>query len=390
MSFSLYLFNPQNKNKNKINYYLRKVEDTIKLISRYSLLLLLFPYFCIKSFLRENYIVQNFIDQNASFYIFFSILKVKKIYFNFQIRDFDKILKRFNFFFTLKYFCYNPFKKGNSIAFNKSVSGINLISDYFFYFDKNLKNDNNLAAPFYLPRQSYNNNLNKKLTLLRNSKKKFKIIFSGSSHKDWYEQNIFYNDITKLNKILSREKIIQCVIKNFKKNTLVINKKSDLNKIHNSSKEILLILTNPKKLKREKIISKKQHLNLISQSNFFLCMPGTSMPICHHLVESMIVGTVPILSYNKFIYPRLNYNNALFFLNKKELIKAIHDALSCDLKRYHNMKLNIEKYYDENWSPERFGKKIINSKFPVKIYTNFDHISSNERMRRLGRKSLFK
>ena len=45
-------------------------------------------------------------------------------------------------------------------------------------------------------------------------------------------------------------------------------------------------------------------MELISSSNFFLCMPGSTMPLCYHLIETCVVGSVPILSYNDYIYPK--------------------------------------------------------------------------------------
>jgi hypothetical protein len=96
----------------------------------------------------------------------------------------------------------------------------------------------------------------------------------------------------------------------------VINHPSQLNNIYDSNKEILILETNPSLKKRKKSFSEFEHLRLISESNFFLCMPGTSMPLCYHLIESCLVGTVPILSYNDFINPKFKTQEALFFSQK--------------------------------------------------------------------------
>ena len=68
-------------------------------------------------------------------------------------------------------------------------------------------------------------------------------------------------------------------------------------------------------------------MKFISESEFFLCMPGSSMPLCYHLIEACLVGTIPILSYNDFLFPKLTDNEALFYFNKTQLLKSINDYL---------------------------------------------------------------
>jgi len=111
-------------------------------------------------------------------------------------------------------------------------------------------------------------------------------------------------------KFLTRSEIIDTTINHFKDEILIIDSPSELYKVESSDKKILFLLTDPNKSLRNKNFTTSQHINCISKSNFFLCMPGTSMPICYHLVESCMVGTVPILSYPDFVFPKKSWKEA--------------------------------------------------------------------------------
>ena len=134
---------------------------------------------------------------------------------------------------------------------------------------------------------------------------------------------------------------------------------------------------------RKKNFTNLQHLELISKSKFFLCMPGTSMPLCYHLIESCMLGTVPILSYNDYLSPKFKDDQAIFFSKKYELIEAINRALNIDDSNHLIMQNKIINYYNEHLDPKNVGKKIINKNFPLEVFINLDHISTKKREERI-------
>ena len=74
-------------------------------------------------------------------------------------------------------------------------------------------------------------------------------------------------------------------------------------------------------------------MEIISKANFFLTCPGTAMPLCHHLIESLFLGTVPITSYGHLIYPFLDTSNSFSFSNYEELSRSIDSALSLEVEK---------------------------------------------------------
>ena len=107
------------------------------------------------------------------------------------------------------------------------------------------------------------------------------------------------------------------------------------------------------------------------------------MPLCYHLIESCLVGTVPILSYNEFLNPKFSENEALFFFNENDLIEAVNKALNVDRDKYLIMQKNIINYYNNFLSPKSIYKSIMNKNLPLEIFTNVDHTSSRLRRNRI-------
>jgi hypothetical protein len=377
-----YLTNPLNRRKKKYKYYLRKFENLFKKALIFTILFPISLPFLIKNYLFSNlYFFKDFINQNGS--VFFVIV-LKKLYnckFLIKINDFDKVLNRFGLVFTLNNFCFNcGFKKYKQISFKDKNSEIFLNSDYFIYFDKHIKpSKNNFVLPFYLPKNFYLKDSYQKLN--SNKKKKIKIIFSGSIHKEWYGNLNFLNEKNK--RFLNRVEIVDILKENFADLIEIVKNQSDYDKVKNSNKEIVILETNPEISLRKKGFSEKQHLDLISDSKFFLCMPGTSMPLCYHLIESCMVGTVPILSYNNFLSPKFKDNEALFYFKKSELIETINQALNMDEAKYLVMHNKILDFYDEHLNPNHIGKKLQNKNYPLEIFINMDHISTKRREERI-------
>jgi hypothetical protein len=380
-----YLANPLNKGKKKYKYYLRHLENYFKNFFTYFFIFpLIFPILLLNYTKKNKFYFRDFFNQNAVVYIVSILKQNNPSVFLFNLIDFHKVLSRFG----LKYLLVNfsIFFGGNNfktISFIDKDSDYYFNQDYFFYFDKNLdENKNNFVLPFYHTKNIYINNKIDSYKKLINSDKKFKIIFSGTSHNDWYCNFDFIDESKK--KFLNRQDILSILKQNFSEKIYLVDNISKVDGIEYTDKDILLIETNPEINKRKKIFSEKKHLELISRSNFFLCMPGASMPLCYHLIESCLVGTVPILSYNSYIYPKFSDNEALFFFSKKELILSIEKALNISENNYSFMQKNIVNYYDEYLSPMGVYKSLLSKNTPLEIFANFDHTSSKHRLKRFN------
>ena len=380
---SKYLENPLNRRKEKYKFYLRYLENYLKNIFIYLILLpIIFPILVLNYFRINKYLFEDFFNQNAVVYFVSCLAEKNNSVFIFKIFDFHKVLSRFGIKFFLKNFSiYIGLNDSKKISFINKNSDYFLNKYYFYFFDNELsEKNNNFVLPFYLTKNFYILNKIDNLKALTKSEKKFKIIFSGSSHKEWYTEHNF-KDIENKN-ILNRPQILEIVKSNFSEKLLLVKNSNQLKEIDSQIKEILIIETNPEIEKRKKILPQEKNLELISNSNFFLCMPGASMPLCYHLIESCLVGTVPILSYNNYLHPKFSNDEALFYSNEKELIETINYALNMDKKSYSSMQNKIINYYEKHLSTNGVYNSISKKQLPLEIFTNVDHTSSFLRKQR--------
>ena len=385
------IINPRSRNRSKIKFFFRKIEDYCKNI--FLCFVILCNFFLSFFFTKKKYIDFNdYIDFYAVNYFTYSLKS--NFIFTYNLINVFTIIRRVGIQFFLFYFKANFITTGHtklSISYNKKIDeakDINLDFDYFKPFDNgdfsSVKSGNSIFLPYYFYADFYKKNLINKFVKLRNNKKTIPIIFSGSAHPDWYDQFPWEMNNLEKNSFMSRTKILDYVIKKYPNEVAVIENIEQFQKL-SDEKKIILFLSDPsKKRKKSKIFTIDKHMEIISKANFFLTCPGTAMPLCHHLIESLFLGTVPITSYGNLIYPFLDTKNSFSFSNYEELSRSIDNALSLEVEKKISMQENAKKYYDQHLSSNSFLELFLQKKIPINIIMNIDGHSYDERRNRFG------
>ena len=388
--------NPRNREKSKFYFFLRSIEDHIK---NFFLLLIVFLSFFFKINSKEKKILDlgKYIDIYSINYIVFSLSP--KYLFTYNLKFCLPLIRRLGiktFFQNCKpniLFKNRPIK----VFYNKinelNDNELNFNFDYFKPFDhddfKTIQLKKSIILPYYTRAEFYRKNLFKKYEQLRNKKKIFQILFSGSSHPDWYDQLKWQTSHENKKGILSRSEILNFVKTEFKDDVQIIYNRKQITEIDNKKKIILLISDPSQKRKLSKILTMDEHIEFISSSKFFLTCPGTAMPLCHHIVESMFVGTVPISSYGNLLFPKLDHTNSLIFNNYSDLYESVKKALTIDDDEFNLMRKCVLAYYNQNLSPSAFLRDFQSLKFPTTLYMNIDGHTLDSRRERLGLPRLF-
>ena len=103
------------------------------------------------------------------------------------------------------------------------------------------------------------------------------------------------------------------------------------------------------------------------------------MPLCHHLIEGIKVGSIPITNCEELLYPNLNHEISLQYSNLDNLIEKIYQALNMKNDEILFMRNKVLNFYKLHLSPEIFLKKfqqlILQNK--KKIICCDDHGSIN-------------
>jgi hypothetical protein len=292
-----------------------------------------------------------------------------------------KLFKRIGFLNFFKYTCSNSNLVNHSkikILINKKSVQTNEVmfdTNYFKYcYDEEKKiTQDNLIMPYYMYPRIYNS-FYKKINIRKNPDFNLRIFFSGSIVKDGYS-NFLWNK--EPDKFPSRINIIKKILKEFKSEIFLINSKEDLKSSEMTRKKIIFCLHDKMIKKTTYTLNFKQNFDLLTKSCFNLSCPGVVMPLCHHLIEGIKVGSIPITNCEKLIFPNLGKEVSLQYSNLDQLIEKFHEALTMDNNEVLFMREKVLNYYNSNLSPENFKKNFfkILSKNEKKIICNDDHRS---------------
>jgi len=352
-----------NKFKQTLNY---KNYSNFKKFIRYIEYVL--KNFIISFFIKLNFLKKknkpilnlgSFKDNRFINYLIFSLHKD----FNFSYDEDNnaiQLFKRIGFYNFYKLTVPNKLIKNQnkfniSIDKNEKHSDIEIDLDYFKnIYDENLKKKN-LIMPYYMYPRIYNHDYEKiKIKSLPDFN--LRLYFSGSIHNEAYGN---FKWKKNPDKFPSRIEIINAVIKEFKNEIFFIRSKNDLNSIFSSNKKIVFCLHEKMIKKQSYILNFEENFKLLSSSCFILNCPGVVMPLCHHLIEGMKVGAIPITNCENLLSPKLTNENSLQFSNLNDLMEKIHHALVMSKEEIIFKRKNVFDYYSNNLSPESFRLNFI-------------------------------
>jgi hypothetical protein len=107
-------------------------------------------------------------------------------------------------------------------------------------------------------------------------------------------------------------------------------------------------------------IPQSEWLEVLNRADFFLACPGSGMPLCHNLIESLSRGAVPILEHPEFLDPPLEHGvNCLSFKGRSELLKTFAQALQLDQGQISRLRHGAYAYYQQHLAPGAFAKHLL-------------------------------
>ncbi|ALF54334.1 hypothetical protein ACX27_18195 [Nostoc piscinale CENA21] len=209
--------------------------------------------------------------------------------------------------------------------------------------------------------QQYTNKLSK----FRSNHRLWSILFSGNVG--------FVGDkhlVERYYGVPSRDRSVEFLIKHTKQlNIKVIDniwERKHLTKKAEKYSNYSLLLCQKKGLQEKWLIE-------LSNANFFLALPGGYMLMCHNVIEAMSVGTIPIISYENWLYPNLIHGkNCLVYKTLDEMYDLIDQITKIDNDTIKTMKKNVINYYDEYLSYYKVVDFIKNYK-GTNLYLYFNN-----------------
>lgn len=121
-------------------------------------------------------------------------------------------------------------------------------------------------------------------------------------------------------------------------------------------------------------------LENLSKSDFFLCPPGISMPMCHNAIEAMSVGTIPIINYPEWFSPSLiHMENCIIYDDETDLLDKIDCALNLEKPKLAEMRKKVIDYYNSHLNPVSFINKLefIQDNKQLILITTGNYVAKN-------------
>ncbi len=216
--------------------------------------------------------------------------------------------------------------------------------------------DRSVNVPFLMYPPLYTFGQDKKLEKHRNTERKIRVYFAGNVDKYYYR-----NPMLKKYGQMTRRQAIAALRKSRRKFVYRPEKAEFYGLLQAPTYQHVCVLTDFVKFK----IKPVEWLGVLCKSDFFLCLSGTDFPMCHNLIESMAVGTIPIMSYPEWMEPQLEHGkNALLYHDAEGLVRQLDEAMNMSEARIAEMRKNVIAYYEEHLTPLNFSARFDSQEGP--------------------------
>ncbi len=228
-----------------------------------------------------------------------------------------------------------------------------LVNINFDITSSTLNENSRVIMPYTMHPDHYNVYEHERLQKLRGSARKIRLFFAGNTSQK-YLNSVWLSE--KFD-ILLRPHVIQA-IELHSKDLLKVETYDELLNLINGNYMHKCLVTDAR-------IPSEQWLEMIATCDFFICCPGVNMPLCHNAVESMAVGTIPLINYaDCFLPPFEHLKTCVKFSSKQDLLEKVDLIMQMDQQQIDELRRNVIEYYEENLSPTNFFNKIVDDPEP--------------------------
>jgi hypothetical protein len=217
------------------------------------------------------------------------------------------------------------------------------------------QHDNWFVMPYSMHPLVYILGQDEKVDQLRQETRTIKVLFAGNIRGRGYEsfKNTYMR--TKFRKLL-RPEIIATVLSNLGSQVMLVDEEEQMQRVLSGWATDKCVIVDSSKVR----VQPANWLRFVANSEFFLCPPGVSMPLCHNVIEAMAVGSIPILNYGEWFQPSLQDGcNCVEFDDANDLIRKVTGAMRLGRSQTDEMRRNVIKYYQDYLAPERFEEKVM-------------------------------
>ncbi len=225
---------------------------------------------------------------------------------------------------------------------------------YDYHPNLQLSDSSHVVMPFTMhPHTYYYEPTPIPLKVYRLTDRRYDLLFVGNSDPG-YASRAIVEDCS----ILDRHTIVSHLVKN----PVFYSRISQITEWHQHFEDITVPEDKTHVILIGVRIWQENWLRTLAQSNFALCPPGILYPLSYNLIETMAVGTIPVLNYADWMFPRLQDGiNCIEFKTLDELDEKIQAISGMDEGKIAAMRQAVTNYYDQYLEPCRFADRLLNS-----------------------------
>ena len=207
-----------------------------------------------------------------------------------------------------------------------------------------------VCMPYPMSPFVYRSGASRRLDGFRKSPRRIRALFFGNTKKEYYNNPVLkkYSQLTRLEALNA--------LRSSGRKVVDTPARSEFERLlGGNGYHVECVLSDYSKFK----IERGEWLATLSKSDFFLCLSGTDYPMCHNCIETLAVGTIPILSYTDWFDPPLEHRkNALVYSGADDFLKKVEEAMGMGEAEIEKLRKNAIQYYEDHLSPEAFVRRF--------------------------------
>lgn len=209
--------------------------------------------------------------------------------------------------------------------------------------------DGDLPVPYSFFPSVWDNREDDRFEHYRDTPRVWRLFFGGHCSEHAYK-DIAYVRFSPVN----RYRVVQQTRSYFRDRMTEISNEEQLNH-HSAIRDETFVMIDNGSYRTDP----SRWLGLLAQSDFFLAAPGGDYPLSHNAIESIAVGTIPVLEYGSILTPALQDGvNCIAYHGAEGLDEALRRVESMSAERIATMRQNVIEYYEQHLSPSSFCQSL--------------------------------
>ncbi|OYP35034.1 hypothetical protein [Rhodopirellula sp. MGV] len=207
-----------------------------------------------------------------------------------------------------------------------------------------------LEVPYSFYPLIWDNHEDARFEAYRNQTRQWRLFFGGHCSQKAYHTIRFYHRLQPVD----RHTVINDLLASYSGDTIQIESDQQLDTMMSHRHDGFVMIDNDRYR-----TDASQWLRLLSNASFFVAAPGCDYPFSHNAIESIAIGTIPLLEYDSLFTPHLiDGVNCVAYRGRTGLRDAVRRINAMSESKIATMRQAVIDYYEDHLSPHAFCGRL--------------------------------